>query len=113
MRILAGLGLLVCTVLTHGQPATTVLECERLIDVTTGQLLRDQHVTISGNKIVSVGAAADKAESVKSIALNGMTCMPGLMDMHVHLLSETGPQNYANQFRLCLLYTSPSPRDPE
>ena len=29
-----------------------------------------------------------------------MTCMPGLMDMHVHLLSETGPQNYANQFRL-------------
>ena len=26
--------------------------------------------------------------------------MPGLMDMHVHLLSETGPQNYANQFRL-------------
>ena len=100
MRIWAGLGLLVCTVLTHGQPATTVLECERLIDVTTGQLLRDQHVTISGNKIVSVGAAADKAESVKSIALNGMTCMPGLMDMHVHLLSETGPQNYANQFRL-------------
>ncbi|GIS20034.1 MAG: hypothetical protein CM15mP120_19500 [Pseudomonadota bacterium] len=44
MRIWAGLGLLVCTVLTHGQPATTVLECERLIDVTTGQLLRDQHV---------------------------------------------------------------------
>ena len=29
-----------------------------------------------------------------------MTCLPGLMDMHVHLLSETGPENYANQFRL-------------
>ena len=55
-------------VCTFGQPATTVLECERLIDVATGQLLTDQHVTISGNKIVSV-AAADKAEGVKSIVL--------------------------------------------
>ena len=100
MRIWIGLCLLGNFGLAFGQPAMTVLECERLIDVATGQLLTDQHVTVSGNKIVSVAAAADTAEGAETIALAGMTCMPGLMDMHVHLLGETGPQNYANQFRL-------------
>nr|MBC8475757.1 amidohydrolase family protein [Gammaproteobacteria bacterium] len=39
-------------------------------------------------------------DDADAINLYGMTCLPGLMDMHVHLLSETGPENYANQFRL-------------
>ena len=99
-RLILALGIVCCVTAVHGQAAVTVLRCEQLLDVVAGRVLSDQQITVAANKIVSVGAFADPSENAAVVDLRGMTCMPGLMDMHVHLVSETGPQNYANQFRL-------------
>ena len=35
-----------------------------------------------------------------AIELTDHTCMPGLMDMHVHIITETNPDRFINRFRL-------------
>jgi imidazolonepropionase-like amidohydrolase len=56
-------------------------------------------VIITGNKIddVQKGYTAALAGD-KIIDLKNKTVMPGLIDMHVHIESETGPNNYLNEF---------------
>lgn len=100
LRLTLALGIACYLTAAHAQAAVSVLRCEQLVDVVAGRVLSDQQITVADNKIVSVGAFADPSESAVVVNLRGMTCIPGLMDMHVHLVSETGPQNYANQFRL-------------
>ena len=34
------------------------------------------------------------------IELDDHTCMPGLMDMHVHIITETSPDRFVDRFRL-------------
>ena len=72
-----------------------------MLDVVSGQLQKNQQISIVGNKIASVTPISEnKRDSARrQIVLNTHTCLPGLMDMHVHLISETGPNNFANQFR--------------
>ena len=79
---------------------TTILRCDRMIDVTTGALLRNQMITIVDQKIDSINTFNAPQSDTDVVHLKDMTCLPGLMDMHVHLISETGPSNYSNQFRL-------------
>jgi imidazolonepropionase-like amidohydrolase len=77
----------------------SVLHCGQLIDVKNLQVLKEMSVVIEGNKITDVrkgyitAAAGDKL-----IDLKNKTVMPGLIDMHVHLESETNPNNYLNGF---------------
>ncbi len=77
----------------------TILHCGQLIDVKNLQVLKEMSVIIENNKITDVqkgyaaGTAADKIINLKS-----QTAMPGLIDMHVHLESETNPNNYLNGF---------------
>jgi imidazolonepropionase-like amidohydrolase len=77
------------------------IRCAKMIDVVSGQLQKNQQINIVGNKIASVKPISEnKRDSARrQIVLNAHTCLPGLMDMHVHLISETGPNNFANQFR--------------
>ncbi len=79
---------------------TTLLRCERMIDVTTGTLLQDQLITILDQKIVSIVPLSSSLDDTAVVDLKDMTCLPGLMDMHVHLISESGPNKYSKQFRL-------------
>lgn len=77
----------------------TIIHCGQLVDVKNLQVLKDMSVIIEGNKITdvqkgyTVAAAGDKL-----IDLKNRTVMPGLIDMHVHLESETNPNNYLNGF---------------
>ena len=62
---------------------------------------RAEAIAIRDSKIISVGT--DKktlsiaGKNAKVIDLEGRTVLPGFADSHIHLI--------------CLLYTSPSPRD--
>src|SRR5687768_1132858 len=68
----------------------TILHCGRLIDVRNKKVLENMSVIIEGNKIVDVKEGfVTAAASQKVIDLKSSTVMPGLMDMHVHLESET------------------------
>ena len=68
--------------------------------------LREQTIVVRGNQIESVQAgyvnpAAD--QSAKVIDLKDQFVLPGLMDMHVHLLGELGPTS-----RTDVLFTTTS-----
>jgi imidazolonepropionase-like amidohydrolase len=77
----------------------TIIHCGQLVDVKNLQVLKDMSIIIEGNKITDVqkGFAA-AAAGEKIIDLRTRTVMPGLIDMHVHLESETSPNNYLNGF---------------
>ncbi|MET0298592.1 MAG: amidohydrolase family protein [Flavitalea sp.] len=77
----------------------TVIHCGQLIDVKAGTVLKEMTIIIDGNKIVDVVKGyATSVKPDKVIDLRNKTVMPGLMDCHVHLESETSPTQYAQPF---------------
>lgn len=77
--------------------AATVLECGRLVDVDRGRVLENRQVLIEGDRITAVGATVNAPEDAERIALD--TCLPGLMDMHVHLDMQMSPAAYIKRFQ--------------
>lgn len=77
----------------------TILHCGKLIDVTKGQVLNQYTIIVEGNKIVSVQAGyATGSGTDKVIDLKNKTVMPGWIDSHVHMESETNPNRYMETF---------------
>src|SRR5262245_42346038 len=85
----------------------TVLAGGRLIDGYGGPPIENAVIVIDGTTIRSVGTQSTVRipDGAKIIDTNGYTMMPGLMDMHVHLmtlgLSDDDPRfkTYASQWR--------------
>jgi imidazolonepropionase-like amidohydrolase len=86
--VLAVAVLLLCGILGPAQtPAhRVVVKAGRLLDVKSGEILRDQAIVIENDKIVSVGAAKDANTSGAAIVdLSQATVLPGMIDAHTHL----------------------------
>ena len=77
--------------------AATVLECARLVDVDKGRLLENQQVLVENNRISTVGKSVDAPADAARIQLD--TCLPGLMDMHVHLSGQMSRNGYIKRFQ--------------
>jgi imidazolonepropionase-like amidohydrolase len=79
----------------------TIIHCGQLIDVKKLEVLKEMSIIVTGNKITDVqkGYTAASAGD-KTIDLKNQTVMPGLIDMHVHLESETNPNRYMETFTL-------------
>jgi len=81
--------------------AATLIQCGKLVDVRTPRMLSNQTIVIEGASVQRVesgfqtGAAGDKVVNLRT-----HTCMPGLMDMHVHLTSEYSAKADIEGFRL-------------
>ena len=75
----------------------TVLECASLIDVENGKVLTDRQILIDDDRIVAIGNEVDGGEDAMRYSLD--TCMPGLMDMHVHLDGQLSPHGYLKRFQ--------------
>jgi imidazolonepropionase-like amidohydrolase len=84
----------------HAVGETTILHCGKRIDVETLEVLPDQSIVVEGKKIKAVEAGYTEAEGAKTIDLRSSTCMPGLMDMHVHILNEYHPKRRIEGFTL-------------
>jgi imidazolonepropionase-like amidohydrolase len=93
--------MLSCLVAVASARADTRLLCGKLIDPASLAVLENQAILVDGNRIRSIqpmpAAAATAGETVD---LTSATCMPGLMDMHVHLAVEYGPGTYMERFSL-------------
>ncbi|HNR74066.1 MAG TPA: amidohydrolase family protein [Cyclobacteriaceae bacterium] len=73
-----------------GYAQRTLIHCGSLIDGKSKTLQSQVTIVVEGNKIVSVDKGFTKAgKDDKLIDLSKKTVMPGLIDMHVHLESET------------------------
>jgi imidazolonepropionase-like amidohydrolase len=66
------------------------LRCGSLIDGTSGEARRDVTVLVVAGRIVTVDASASVPRDVPVLDLAGYTCLPGLIDMHTHLIDRPG-----------------------
>jgi len=80
----------------------TYIHCGKLIDTKSGKVLTEKTIIVSGNKITSVenGYAKPKNTEDTAVNLKSKTVMPGLIDMHVHIESETNPKSYLEDYTL-------------
>ncbi|WP_374596970.1 amidohydrolase family protein [Sphingosinicella sp.] len=64
---------------------TVVVTADRMVDVVAGRMVSNPVVVITDGRIVSVSGGAGVPADAKRVDLPGMTLVPGLIDMHVHL----------------------------
>ncbi|MGC1471415.1 MAG: amidohydrolase family protein [Psychroserpens sp.] len=90
--------ILLLTYSVFGQ--NTYLHCGTIIDTKSGTTLSEKTVVVSGKKIIAIENGYVDANALEDIIidLKDKTVMPGLIDMHVHLESETSPKAYLETF---------------
>lgn len=87
--------------LAWGNAQKQYLQCGAILDTEKGTTLSEKTLVVEGNRIVEVlngyqqGGASDAV-----IDLKGYTVLPGLIDMHVHIESESSPQTYIKRFTM-------------
>jgi imidazolonepropionase-like amidohydrolase len=71
------------------EAATVAVSAERLLDVTSGKYVDKPLVTIVDGRVAKVGRQGDAVPAgAARVDLPGVTLLPGLIDMHVHLTSS-------------------------
>jgi imidazolonepropionase-like amidohydrolase len=77
--------------------AASVVLAGRLIDVEAGAVLTDRALVIRGDRIERILGPGDEIPPVdREIDLSAHTVLPGLMDMHAHMIGEIeGNETYA------------------
>ncbi len=75
------------------------IHCGKLIDTKAGKTLTEKTIIVSGNKISKIlnGYINGKKDDI-TIDLKNKTVMPGLIDMHVHIESESNPKAYLQRY---------------
>lgn len=74
---------------------TTTLHCGQLFDAERGRIVNDRYVTVVDGSINSVSSERPDG---KLVDLSEHTCLPGLIDLHVHLSDELSPTSYLHRF---------------
>src|ERR1051326_9065169 len=73
------------------EAADVVIRCGKLLDVPRGVYLTGALITIRDRNIFSVEPGGGSAPAID---LSGATCLPGLIDVHVHLTSDPRNSGY-------------------
>jgi imidazolonepropionase-like amidohydrolase len=93
-RAVAGILCVFCA-MPAARADTVVVTADRMIDVLAGRVVDRPLVTITDGRIVAVGAQGSAVPAgARRVDLPGMTLMPGLIDMHVHLTSDPHYSGY-------------------
>lgn len=80
---------------------TTLLHCGKVIDGVSDEVRSDVTLVIENNTISTVdNGFTNGAENETVVDLSDKTCMPGFIDMHVHLEGESSKNSYMKQFTL-------------
>jgi imidazolonepropionase-like amidohydrolase len=74
-------------------PDPVVLRAPRLLDGTGDRPVADAAVLVEGGRVAYAGPAAElpAAAGVEAREFPGCTLLPGLVDVHVHLVASAGP----------------------
>ena len=95
---------LLAVLITAALPAQAAdlkaLQCGNVFDSKTAKLIGPQTIIIEKNTIKSLNPGKVPVDGAQIVDLTQMTCMPGFIDMHVHLSGESSPQSYSEGFRL-------------
>jgi imidazolonepropionase-like amidohydrolase len=78
---------------------SVVVTADKMIDVEAGRVVDHPQILITDGRIVAVGVQGGAVPTdARRVDLPGMTLLPGLIDMHVHLTYDpryTGAKTYA------------------
>jgi len=94
-KTLAALSL--CLITSNTLAADVVVNCGATIDVEKQRLTGPRSFEITNGRI---SALSNTGSASTVIDLDDSTCMPGLIDMHVHLTSQSSPRSYIEGFTL-------------
>jgi imidazolonepropionase-like amidohydrolase len=82
-------------------PKRLLIHAGTLIDGRSGEPRREVTVVVEGERIVEVAPGYRSAtDGATVLDLRGMTVLPGLIDMHVHLSGQLSPTSYIERFTL-------------
>src|ERR1700753_1976658 len=78
-----------CAALSPAIADTVVVSADRMVDVLTGRVVERPQVTITDGRAVAEATQGTAIpDGARRVVLKGMTLLPGLIDMHVHLTSD-------------------------
>ncbi len=84
--------------LSHGALAQPIaVRSARMLDVERGEYVNDAVILIEHGKIVQAGSGLPVPSGITVIDLKGATLLPGLIDVHTHLLSRSEKVGSQNQ----------------
>lgn len=103
MRFFAAIALVLGLTMAPAAAQKVALVGGTLIDGTLNQPIQDSVILIEGERIVAVGTVKSLPvpADAKRVSTEGMTVLPGLWDMHVHLMLN-GHSDYAHWDRTYL-----------
>lgn len=79
--------------------AATIVHAGRLIDGKGGEPQSEMSIVIEDGRITKIAAGyIDPKEGDRLIRLTEHTVLPGLMDMHTHLMSQHSKESYTERF---------------
>ena len=90
------------------EPGTTTIHAGLLVDGVSSTARADVDIVVVGGRIRTIAAHGKQAPQGRYVEAAGLTVMPGLMDMHSHLIKEFG----ATYGRLNLAYGITTVRSP-
>lgn len=85
--VLAALALATPTGAQTFRDSVTVIRAARMLDVTTGNVIQNPTITVTGDRITSISSSAAPA-GARVIDLGDVTLLPGLTDAHTHVTSN-------------------------
>ena len=81
------------------QAQVTAIKAGRFLDADAGAMLSGQIILIKDGKITAVGPKVEIPNGATVIDLSKMTVLPGLLDMHTHLIGPANDPEPLNELR--------------
>jgi imidazolonepropionase-like amidohydrolase len=79
---------------------TVTLHCGETFDSKSGRLVGARTVVAADGKVSEVLPGRVSVPGAREVDLAGHTCMPGWIDLHVHIGQQSSPRSYEERFRL-------------
>lgn len=94
--------LMLCLISLAVSGQTTIIHCGHLFDAESAKVKGKHTLIINADTITAVekGIVTPRMKNATVVDLSDYTVMPGLIDFHVHIESETNPNKYLEPFQL-------------